>query len=154
MEIREDGNCLICGKVFSKTGKGLHSKKFCSKKCRQKYCNSTYHKSDTGRYNTAKKESTRSRRQNSVASNWDLSIEEYTEKISSNSCYYCGGPLPNYGAALDRLDSNIGYSVDNVVPCCKYCNTIKSNLLSPKETKELIALLKKLRGKEEIWGDV
>lgn len=29
---------------------------------------------------------------------------------------------------IDRVDSSLGYTVDNVVPCCKLCNQAKNNL--------------------------
>lgn len=38
---------------------------------------------------------------------------------------------------LDRLDSNKGYSSENTVACCKYCNTAK-NTMSVDEFKEWI----------------
>lgn len=34
---------------------------------------------------------------------------------------------------IDRLDSNKGYTVENIVPCCFTCNQVKSNRFSPKE---------------------
>lgn len=42
-------------------------------------------------------------------------------KILSNPCHYCGGE--SYG--IDRLDSSIGYSKDNIVSCCSMCNLMK-----------------------------
>lgn len=29
---------------------------------------------------------------------------------------------------IDRVDSNIGYTKDNSVPCCKYCNFAKHTM--------------------------
>lgn len=62
-------------------------------------------------------------------------------KISSANCYYCGKPPsqickpPTRGAGgnfiyngIDRVDSTIGYISGNCVPCCKICNTAKSDL--------------------------
>lgn len=43
----------------------------------------------------------------------DLSIHI---KVSDTVVYYNG---------LDRIDSNKGYSIDNVVPCCRKCNVSK-----------------------------
>ena len=31
-------------------------------------------------------------------------------------------------SGIDRVDSNKGYLLDNIVPCCTSCNTLKSNL--------------------------
>ena len=32
------------------------------------------------------------------------------------------------GVGIDRIDSSIGYVVENCVPCCTLCNRMKSNL--------------------------
>lgn len=53
-------------------------------------------------------------------------------------CHYCGSlPARRYGTedkgnlfeanGLDRVDSSLGYSPDNVVPCCKMCNLGKNS---------------------------
>lgn len=80
---------------------------------------------------------------------FDLTLEEFLE-ISQKDCYYCGAKPSNvynllYGKdhkylsrqprggkpfiynGLDRIDSNLGYCVDNCVPCCAQCNIAKSN---------------------------
>jgi hypothetical protein len=55
--------------------------------------------------------------------------------LSQQNCFYCCRP-PSNGikdksgrvitySGLDRLDSDIGHTVNNVVPCCKYCNYAK-----------------------------
>lgn len=48
-------------------------------------------------------------------------------------CHYCGGfdeqfkagkyKIPSVG--IDRVDSNLGYKLNNCVPCCSICNTLK-----------------------------
>ena len=38
---------------------------------------------------------------------------------------------------LDRIDSSKGYSSENTVPCCKYCNTAK-NTMSVNEFMEWV----------------
>lgn len=69
-------------------------------------------------------------------------IFELTEKqfaeITKKDCHYCGAK-PNqvtkrYGAfgdyiynGIDRKDNEKGYTIDNVVPCCKMCNMAKNN---------------------------
>jgi hypothetical protein len=51
--------------------------------------------------------------------------------LSIQDCFYCGAKpknkteLPSNG--LDRIDNNKGHSIDNVVPCCIYCNKSKRN---------------------------
>lgn len=41
-------------------------------------------------------------------------------------CTYCGEPIN--GVGLDRVDNSIGYTPENVVSCCKTCNTMKLHL--------------------------
>lgn len=81
---------------------------------------------------------------------WDLSLEDYSN-LRNNTCYYCGNKLPETSRGLDRLDNSKGYIKGNVVPCCYGCNNLKSDVLSEKETLEVIKLLKQLRNKENIW---
>lgn len=66
---------------------------------------------------------------------WHLTMEQYAPLISQ-ACFYCQGPLCESGVGLDRLsnDRTIGYCIENVVPCCHVCNTIKGDNLSPSET--------------------
>ena len=71
---------------------------------------------------------------------WDLSDAE-TKVLMQDKCHYCGGGLSNvsmrpdgdqngafYYNGIDRVDSDYGYSLDNVVSCCSICNRAKSNL--------------------------
>lgn len=52
-----------------------------------------------------------------------LSFDQYRDLLASAHCYYCGGTSI---IGLDRIDSQVGYEIQNVVPCCKYCNTLKN----------------------------
>lgn len=52
---------------------------------------------------------------------WGLSEGDvYT--LMSLSCHYCGR---DNKTGIDRVDSSIGYELDNVVPCCSQCNKAK-----------------------------
>lgn len=59
---------------------------------------------------------------------FNLSKEEFDE-ITKMPCKYCGEYsgvfLGVYFCGIDRIDSNIGYVKDNVVPCCEICNRMK-----------------------------
>lgn len=51
----------------------------------------------------------------------------------------------------DRIDNNKGHSIDNVVPCCNICNTVRGNNFTVDEMKLLGSLIKKIinnRGKK------
>lgn len=60
-----------------------------------------------------------------------LTIDEYRQ-VTASDCFYCGGDLPFAGYGLDRKDSSGAYSLDNVVPCCKVCNRIKTDILDAR----------------------
>lgn len=66
---------------------------------------------------------------------FELTIDD-VKRITSQDCYYCGSkPMQFYkkeGAkegyyynGIDRQDNDIGYTQDNVVACCKFCNFAK-----------------------------
>ena len=63
--------------------------------------------------------------------NFDLSEDDFTE-ITKQSCIYCGEYSDTYNGELfngiDRIDSNLGYSMDNCVPCCATCNRMKMDM--------------------------
>lgn len=86
---------------------------------------------------------------------WDLSLDQFI-KLVSQPCYYSGtlpkktnayikadgtvinknrGPSNEgverswiYANGIDRINSNIGYIIDNCRPCCKTCNFMKGEL--------------------------
>jgi hypothetical protein len=70
-------------------------------------------------------------------------------KYSQSKCYYCNAEKSNhfnvylkdkkasivaknnagyYYNGLDRIDNTKTHTIDNIVPCCKYCNFAKSSL--------------------------
>lgn len=74
---------------------------------------------------------------------WELSMLE-AQILFKGDCRYCGHPPTNTAKTkykgprgiedslykyngIDRVDNTKGYTIDNVVSCCKYCNTAKSN---------------------------
>lgn len=69
---------------------------------------------------------------------FELTFQEFID-ITAKSCSYCGNPPENvlkskgYNghfvySGIDRVDSNIGYVLDNCVSCCKMCNIAKHNM--------------------------
>ena len=69
---------------------------------------------------------------------WNLTFEQVKD-IIEKPCAYCGTFGTNKMKAfkysntytysgIDRVDSNIGYEIDNVVSCCNICNRAKSNM--------------------------
>ena len=53
----------------------------------------------------------------------ELSDEEFTTLFQS-PCFYCGDCSVLNG--VDRKDSSLGYTRNNVLPCCKACNVAKN----------------------------
>ena len=72
--------------------------------------------------------------------NLDFNLtKEECHYLFQQNCFYCNA-LPNNiyrksGSAgeyiyngIDRIDSKLGYQIDNVVPCCKVCNYAKRDM--------------------------
>ena len=96
------------------------------------------------------------KRRHSKFSGEIFSFEEFVKK-SESPCYYCGlewskeiqdrrnetikdGLFSDVVVkcnGIDRIDSKVGYTSKNTVPCCKYCNTAK-NTMTQQEFKRWI----------------
>lgn len=61
----------------------------------------------------------------------NIDFETY-QTLIYQKCFYCDSDLPKAGGGLDRVNSDLGYIVGNVVPCCKVCNVMKG-ALTPTE---------------------
>ena len=90
-----------------------------------------------------------------------LSYEEF-ELITKSNCHYCGTP-PNKVAnfysyikkdgkpyytynGIDRKDNDLGYTLENSLPCCSKCNMLKVNT----KYDEFIALIKAIAKNLEV----
>ena len=78
----------------------------------------------------------------------DLSEADY-KLLTSKSCTYCTGHLPYAGIGLDRVDSKLGYTFDNCVPCCSFCNDLKGDLFTAEETFVMVNALQKYKMSKE-----
>jgi hypothetical protein len=69
---------------------------------------------------------------------WSLEYNDVAYLIQQ-PCYYCGtvnsnkkinrlNPAGYEYNGIDRIDSSKGYTIDNVVPCCKTCNIAKRDM--------------------------
>ncbi len=64
--------------------------------------------------------------------------KEQFESYWKKPCFYCGDKIETIG--LDRIDNSKGYTLDNIVPCCKTCNNMKKDL----SQEEFISQCKKI----------
>lgn len=75
--------------------------------------------------------------------NLEFNLSDDTfEKLIFSDCYYCGSKPVEYQSdirlnkteeifkrnGIDRLDSSLGYTEENCVPCCATCNIMKMSL--------------------------
>ena len=62
---------------------------------------------------------------------FNLSEEQFLN-ILLNKCYYCGvineTPIGKCAGGIDRKNSDLNYTIDNCVACCKTCNIMKGIL--------------------------
>jgi len=80
---------------------------------------------------------------------WDLTKKQL-RTMTKKDCHYCGKP-PSKSIGenlngeyiyngLDRVDSSIGYTKENVVPCCWSCNQLKGD----RNREDFISLINKI----------
>lgn len=67
---------------------------------------------------------------------WALDYGQF-QRVIAQDCAYCGTPpLQKYQGrrafngpvlhnGIDRKDNSLGYTVENSVPCCRWCNYAK-----------------------------
>ncbi len=84
---------------------------------------------------------------------WNFNLSKaFFRQLVVQPCYYCGGRPSNISKCnkstngvfvyngLDRVQNEIGYVPDNVVPCCRRCNYVKATL----SVSELVTHCKKI----------
>ena len=69
---------------------------------------------------------------------WNLTHEQAFKLITAK-CTYCGfePKWPETRVGIDRVNSDIGYHIENCVPCCFTCNSAKNDL-TLEEFKEWV----------------
>jgi hypothetical protein len=74
-----------------------------------------------------------------------ISFDDYS-KLVSLPCFYCERILPRaFGYCLDRINNSKGYLLNNVIPCCGDCNSVRSDKLSFEETVVFMKAVVKYR---------
>lgn len=58
----------------------------------------------------------------------EISREDFIKWADINrTCAYCGLVYDGSGSGVDRINSSIGYRIDNIATCCKRCNHAKND---------------------------
>ena len=69
---------------------------------------------------------------------FELTYDQFTN-LTEQPCFYCGDTFSKVFKknsaceaylvnGLDRINNKVGYIPDNVVSCCKWCNTAKLDM--------------------------
>lgn len=115
--------CIVCrGEIYSRRSK------YCSKECSRK-----------ARKNNLKPMSIelaiRARylsSDNKKKREFNLSPEWIKENIVK-PCVYCGRKATGF----DRIDNSVGHTEENCVSCCRECNSVRNNIFTHEEMKEI-----------------
>jgi hypothetical protein len=94
---------------------------------------------------------------------FNLNYEDFKELISSK-CYFCGEESSNilrkkgydeykYNG-IDRLDNLIGYTVENCVSCCSWCNEAKNDRNIEFFIEKCLKIIHNLSEKEEKYFNI
>jgi hypothetical protein len=92
---------------------------------------------------------------------WDLSKEDFFS-IVSLPCNYCDNTNTSFFSGvksspwvksfrftgIDRIDNNIGYVLNNIQACCKWCNYAKSDRDEKDFEKWILIVAKKIQNRK------
>lgn len=59
--------------------------------------------------------------------------DEFTNEMIRKPCVYCGGISDCGYNGLDRIDNNVGHTIENCVTACKECNNARNRYFSYDE---------------------
>lgn len=85
---------------------------------------------------------------------FELSLEEF-DNITKQPCLYCGEfngkhkGVPYSG--VDRIDSSVGYTTLNCIPCCETCNRMKLDYDMMSWLKHIKKISDRLLSQMEEW---
>lgn len=91
---------------------------------------------------------------------FELTLKDI-EKIIEKSCFYCGSEPDNEKyihplkgetekrkikyQGIDRVDSNVGYTPKNIIPCCKRCNLMKRDMSKNEFLNHIEKIMRNLK---------
>lgn len=139
--------CKSCKQLKSITDFYAYAAKE-GKNTRRRYCYECEKKRVNVRAQTPHERWMHSKRRSAKSGQiWEISFEIF-KKLISEKCHYCGGKLNLTGCGLDRKDNNEGYIEQNVVSCCRQCNTVKNYFFTYEEMMLLSPILRQIRSKQ------
>jgi hypothetical protein len=125
--------CLNCNKTFINEKYSSWRQNYCSDKCKSAHrvkleTRKIKEQQDlqayiSGKIKKYKKEP------------YNLKIEDVVEKCKNLKCYYCDTkdlvlrnekPVPNT-LTIDAMEPEKGHIIENIAPCCLFCNRMKNN---------------------------
>jgi hypothetical protein len=128
---------------YHKTKRNKDGLNYCCKKC---MCDRGKKRYDTAREKMKQYRQCPARKLASYKSSakqrgihWDLSKEQFLS-FWRQDCYHCRDPIPSIG--IDRVDSNLGYSLENCVACCTQCNLSKLDHTEDEWLTHMLRVLK------------
>lgn len=65
--------------------------------------------------------------------------QEEAYQLFKGDCHYCGTP-PDPLSGIDRVNNDEGYTTNNVVSCCGYCNRMKNKYSEDHFTDHIAAI--------------
>lgn len=75
----------------------------------------------------------------------NLTKQQYEQIIKDRKCFYCDADFSKEsGGNLNRISNKKPYSVKNVRPCCKKCNTIMSNYTKDDLKSRVYKIVKRM----------
>ena len=77
----------------------------------------------------------------------DLDKHFILNEIFTKTCFYCGD---RNKIGCDRIDNRFGHTKDNVVACCKDCNTTRMNIYTHEEMILLGKTIKEIKKVRQI----
>jgi hypothetical protein len=78
---------------------------------------------------------------------WTLSYDE-AMMFWNKECHYCGDEVE--GLHLDRINSEVGYQLDNVVSACGVCNIMKYTLSQDNFINKCKQIVSNSQKKQEV----
>lgn len=132
---KETGKCLECAATIDEHISGLRDKSIqrCAKCYEKMRITEDSRIRDERNYNAERKKNIEPhyklyKKGANVRNLWfELTIEQFTELVNTK-CFYCDVYTENEVIGIDRVDSELGYSIENCVPCCQTCNFMKSDM--------------------------